>query len=80
MQKIAKIGVFELFVQKSGKKFWLKIMPLPGKFPGDAHVPYFSQIYPTFATFPFFSQPISTSHSPYHIFTTFPRSVENFED
>ena len=35
--RFAKIAV-KLFVQKSKiKLFWLKIMPLPGKFPGDAH-------------------------------------------
>ena len=33
-----KIAVFKLFVQKARKRFRLKIMPLPGKFPGDAHV------------------------------------------
>ena len=38
MKTNAKIAVLKVFVQKSEQFFfWLKIMPLPGKFPGDAH-------------------------------------------
>ena len=38
VRKFAKIAVFKLFVQKSEKSFWLKITPLPGKFPNDVMV------------------------------------------
>ena len=35
--KICKNTVLKLLVQKAKTIFLLKIMPLPGKFPGDAH-------------------------------------------
>ena len=37
MQKIQKLPYFKLFCEQKAKQNWLNIMPLPGKFPVDAH-------------------------------------------